>query len=223
MGIISLTNTNKLYWLGRYSERVYTTIRLFGASFDRLIEGEELGGIGAFCASLNIPNIYTSGDDFVERYLFDEQNPDSVLANLTRAYDNAMTLREEIGSECLSYIQLAIYAMNSLKGDESPMFGMQRVIDDILAFWGLTDDIIPDENLRNIIKVGKRVERLDLYARLHGSKSDIQREVSRLAVRISRTNLQYDQADIDRLKALAEAEEMPYDEIVTLVDNLVKI
>ena len=222
MGIVSLTNTDKLYWLGRYSERVYTTIRLFGESFDHLIEGE-VQSIGAFCASLNIPNLYTSGDDFVERYLFDAENPDSVFANLTRAYDNAMTLREEIGSECVSYIQLAIYAMNSLRGNENPMFGLQKVIDDILAFWGLSDDIIPDENVRNIIKVGKRVERLDLYARLKLPRKDILREVRRLAVRISRTNLQYAQADIERLMALATAEETAYDEIVVLVDHLVKI
>ena len=222
MGIVSLTNTDKLYWLGRYSERVYTTIRLFGESFDHLIEGE-VQSISAFCASLNIPNIYVSGDDFVERYLFDAENPDSVFANLTRAYDNAMTLREEIGSECVSYIQLAIYAMNSLRGSENPMFGLQKVVDDILAFWGLSDDIIPDENVRNIIKVGKRVERLDLYARLKLPKKDILREVRRLAVRISRTNLQYAQADIERLTALATAEKTAFDEIVALVDGLVKI
>ena len=222
MGIVSLTNTDKLYWLGRYSERVYTTIRLFGESFDQLIEGD-LRSIGAFCDSLNLPNCYVSGADFVERYLFDPENPDSVLSNLTRAYDNAMTLREEIGSECVSYIQLAIYAMNSLRGSEGPMLGLQRVIDDILAFWGLTDDIIPDENVRNIIKTGKRVERLDLYARLRRPQRDILREVRRLAVRISRTNLQYDQADIDALMALAEAETTAYDRIVALVDGLVRI
>ena len=159
----------------------------------------------------------------MERYLFDPENLDSVLANLTRAYDNAMTLREEIGSECVSYIQLAIYAMNSLRGSESPMFGLQKVIDDILAFWGLTDDIIPDENVRNIIKVGKRVERLDLYARLKCPQKDILREVRRLAVRISRTNLQYAQEDIDKLKDLAQAEKTAYGEIVTLVDGLVRI
>ncbi|MGN0754195.1 MAG: alpha-E domain-containing protein [Aristaeellaceae bacterium] len=222
MGIVSLMNTDKLYWLGRYSERVYTTIRLFGESFDQLIEGD-LRSIDAFCTSLNIPNIYPSGDDFVDRYLFDAENPDSVLSNLTRAYDNAMTLREEIGSECVSYIQLAIYAMNSLRGSQGPMFGLQTVIDDILAFWGLTDDLIPDENVRNIIKVGKRVERLDLYARLQRPKRDILREVRRLAVRISRTNLQYAQEDMDALRALAEGDEPAYARIVPLVDGLVRI
>ena len=40
MGIISLNNKDRLYWLGRYSERVYTTIRFFGESFDTLIDRE---------------------------------------------------------------------------------------------------------------------------------------------------------------------------------------
>ena len=70
---------------------------------------------------------------------------------------------------------------------------------------------------------GKGVERLDLYARLKLPQKDILREVRRLSVRISRTNLQYAQADIDRLMALATAGETAYDEIVTLVDGLVKI
>lgn len=174
MGIISLINTDKLYWLGRYSERVYTTIRLFGESFDQLIDGNT-EDISRFCTSLDIPNIYTSGEDFVERYLFDAQNPDSVISNLTRAYDNAMTLREEVGSECISYIQLAVYAMNNMRGDQSPMIGLQKIIDQILAFWGLADDMITDENTRNIIKTGKRVERLDLYARLNRPQADILR------------------------------------------------
>jgi uncharacterized alpha-E superfamily protein len=159
----------------------------------------------------------------VERYLFDPQNPDSVYSNLTRAYDNAMTLREEIGSECISYIQLAIYVMNRHQGSQSPMIGLQQILDDILAFWGLADDMIPDENIRNIIKTGKRVERLDLYARLKRPRTDILREVSRLSVRISRTNLKYSSEDISRLKQLADSATTDYYSILQIVDGLVII
>lgn len=38
MGIKSVVNADRLYWLGRYSERVYTTLKLFARSFDQLIE-----------------------------------------------------------------------------------------------------------------------------------------------------------------------------------------
>ena len=34
MGIISVENADHLYWLGRYTERVYTTIRVFFHIFD---------------------------------------------------------------------------------------------------------------------------------------------------------------------------------------------
>ncbi|WP_243159453.1 alpha-E domain-containing protein [Clostridium sp. SM-530-WT-3G] len=34
MGIISIEQSDRLYWLGRYTERVYTTLRIFSKSFD---------------------------------------------------------------------------------------------------------------------------------------------------------------------------------------------
>ena len=222
MGNVSLINTDKLFWLGRYSERVYTTIRLFGESFDKIIDGDS-ESIRLFCLSLDIPDLYTSSEDFVGRYLFDPLNPDSVVSNLTRAYDNAVTLRQEVGSKCVSYIQLAIYVMNGLRGSNSPMLGLQQILDHILAFWGLVDDMIPDENIRNIIKTGKRVERLDLYARLKRPQRDILREVNRLRVRISRTNLKYREEDLEQLKSLAERAEIDYRSVLHVVDSLVAI
>ena len=38
MDIISLDKVNNLLWLGRYSERVYVTIREFFAGYDQMIE-----------------------------------------------------------------------------------------------------------------------------------------------------------------------------------------
>ena len=57
MGIISLEHTDRLYWLGRYTERVYTTLRLYIERYDELIDGEPLA-YRRFCAELDIPDIY---------------------------------------------------------------------------------------------------------------------------------------------------------------------
>ena len=221
MDIISMINTDRLYWLGRYSERVYTTIRLFGQSFDTLIDRDQ-SAVEDFCRKLEIPCIYQSGEDFVERYCFDPTDVNSIYANLTRAYDNAVELREEIGSEAVSYIQLALYVMNNARGNQSPMILFQKVIDDILAFWGICDDGIDSENVRNIIKTGKRIERLDLYARLHRSQKDMLREVHRLTVRIDRTHLKYKKNHMDELKTLVESPVIDYDRVVYLVENLLE-
>lgn len=221
MGIVSINNTGRLLWLGRYTERVYTTIRVFNQYFDRIIDsGDDV--IGDFCTRLGIPNLYPDGETFVEHYCFDEDDPNSIAANLLRAYDNAVTLREEIGSEAVSYIQLAVYDLQATHGDRAPLLGMQKVLDHILAFWGIADDLIPEENVRNIMKVGKRIERMDLYCRLQAPRRDIQREALRLADRLRKTDLRYDPS---RASALLELAKHPPEDLagmVALVDSLLE-
>jgi len=214
-------NTDRLYWLGRYSERVYTTLRLFSLSFDTLIE-QYGGDHKGFCASLEIPDIYADKDAFIDSYAFSLDDPNSIVSNLYRAYDNAIELREEIGSETLSFIQMAIYEMNNAKRSDAPLLYFQKITDAILAFWGCVDDQIDDENTRNIIKIGKRIERIDLYARLRKDRTAIRRDVNRLAGRISRTDLIYSKDGLEQLKALADAPELDYVEIIRVVESLVE-
>ena len=104
MGIISVEQADNLYWLGRYTERVYTTIRLYFQSFDTMID-ELSESYPEYCRMVDIPNIYSDKEDFMKRYPFDSDNPDSIISTLNRVYDNAIVLRDSIGSEGLSYIQ----------------------------------------------------------------------------------------------------------------------
>lgn len=219
MGIISIEQTDRLYWLGRYSERVYTTLRLYSHSFDSMID-EITDSYRDFCKMVDIPDVYGSREVFQRDYPFDEKNPDSILSNLMRAYDNAVVLREELGSETLSYIQLAVYDMNKARISRAPLIEMQRVIDNILAFWGIADDSIDSEQVRNIIKTGKRVERVDLYARLGGSAKELTREVNRLAPRIERSGMKYKKENMENLKKLVASPEIDYYKIVYEVETI---
>ena len=221
MGVISVEQTDRLFWLGRYTERVYTTMRLYFETYDAMIDksGEEYK---RFCELMEIPDVYESGEDFGRKYPFDPENPDSIISNLNRAYDNAIVLREAIGTETLAYIQLAIYEMQKAAVIDAPVIEFQKIEDNIMAFWGICDDMIEDENTRNIIKIGKRVERIDLYARLHAKKTDMVREYHRLAGRIGRTKLNYRQEVLDRIEELLEADEdqINYWEIVNQIEQI---
>lgn len=219
MGIISVEQTDRLVWLGRYSERVYTTLRLYSNSFDTMID-EITDSYAQFCKMIDIPNIYKTKDDFQRQYPFDEENPDSIISNLNRAYDNAIVLREEIGSETLSYIQLAIYDMNKAKISRAPLIEMQRVIDNILAFWGMVDDSIDSEQTRSMIKLGKRIERIDLYARLGIGQKELEKEVWRLERRIDRTGIQYHKEQLNQLKELVSAPQIDYYKVVNEVETI---
>ncbi len=219
MGIISVEQASRLYWLGRYTERAYTTIRMFFNSYDRMID-EERESYTAFCNSIDIPDIYQSKEDFLKRYPFDGENPDSIISNLNRAYDNAIVLRESISTEALSYIQLSIYEMNKAAKSSAPLFELQRVLDDILAFWGIIDDRIDSEETRNIIKAGKRIERIDLYARLGAGKTEIRREVHRMIPRVTKSGLSFQEDELKNVIELAEAEHLDYYKIVANVEAI---
>lgn len=221
MGIISVEQTDRLFWLGRYAERVYTTMRLYFVTYDTMID-QIAKNYKDFCKSLDIPQIYTSPEDFRRRYPFDEEDCNSMISNLKRAYDNAIVLREEIGSEALSYIQLAIYEMQKAGNSEAPMLEFQRVLDNLMAFWGITDDQIASENVRNILKVGKRVERIDLYGRLRSGREDLTREIYRLVGRVKRCNLKYRQEVLDVLVDLLTEEELNHCEIVKQIEQFLQ-
>ena len=222
MGIITIEHTDRLVWLGRYTERVYTTIRMFSDSFDRLLSHDG-DAIADFCRKLDIPMIYTDHRDFLRRYNFDRGNPDSVAANLDRVYDNAVVMRDEIGSEAICYVQMAVYALNRASCSETPYLDMQRVSDNMLAFWAICDDQIESENARNIIKVGKRIERIDLYARLSQPREALRREIRRLSARIPRTNLHYRADRLERLQSMIEEAEIPYRGILACVDSVLEV
>lgn len=219
MAILSLEHSDQLYWLGRYSERVYTTIHEYEKRFDSLIELKE-EDYDAFCKAQDIPNIYNSKDDFIQRYCFDENDTNSIYSNLIRAYDNAVVLREEIGSETLAYIQLAVYAMNKANASQAPLIQLQKVVDNIVAFWGMVDDDIDNEHVRSIIKLGKRIERIDLYARMKMDPVRLRREMKRLNTRINRTGLKYNTMKLAHLNYLVEMSEIPNDIVVEEIESL---
>lgn len=57
MGIISVEHMDRLYWLGRYTERTYTTTRIFEHSYDKMIDFQP-ETYHKFCDRLDIPDIY---------------------------------------------------------------------------------------------------------------------------------------------------------------------
>lgn len=220
MGIISVEQVDHLYWLGRYTERVYTTLKMFSYSFDKMIDATE-DVYQNYCESLDIPNIYTSKNDFLKRYPFDESISDSIISNLNRAYDNAIVLRETIGSDALSYIQLSIYAMNNAAQSDSPLIELQLIIDDLLSFWGSVDDQIDAEQIRNIIEAGKRIERIDLYARLELEKNMLEREVHRMIPKVLRSGIKYNEESLSKVSTLINENTLDYQGIISSVESII--
>ena len=201
MDTVTLSKQNRLFWLGRYAERVYTTTQYMMKQYDRLIDGETVD-YETFCQKMGIPCVYDSGDDFCRRYLFDSTSPYSVQSGVEAMLGNGMVLRETITSPTLAYLQMAHSAMELAARSEAPGVELQWVLDDIMAFRGSCEETIEEESSRNIIKTGASLERVDLCLRLGAPESTCEKEFGRLFNRLYKTALQPDR---DRLNLLVDA------------------
>ena len=188
MGDMSINKASRLFWLGRYYERVATTLAYFWSWYDRLIDGEP-PDYAAFCSALEIRCEYKTAEEFMQGYVFDGENPESLRSAADAMLGNGMMLRETIGSRTLAYLELAVNALASGSKSINPTLPLQLVIDYIMAFRGCYDDCIEDENVRNIIKCGAGVERLSLYLRLGWRLESVGAEIGKLMKRMERTSL----------------------------------
>ena len=196
MGNVSLSKQNRLFWLGRYSERVYTCIQMMQEQYDRLIDGESMD-YEAFCQGMGIPCPYQDGDDFCYRYLFDSGDINSVLSAVEAMLGNGMVLRETITTPTLAYLQMARNAMVQAAESSSPGIQLQWVLDDIMAFRGSFDDSVDGERTRNITKSGILVERLSLLLRVNWQPERLDRGLAKLLNRLYKTNLPLNQDAVD--------------------------
>lgn len=222
MGIISVEKSDHLFWLGRYVERVFTTLNTFFTYYDRMLDTEK-EAYKRFCERLSIPDTYENQEDFVQKYLFSKEDGNSVYSSMERAYDNAVVLRDELSSRTLSYIQLALDCMERHAGSGAFAYDLQPVLDDLFAFWGCLDDNVEDEECRNIIKCGKYLERLDLYMRLDYPYRMIEKEYNKFLNRLHKIRIRYNLSEIDTLNEimnLGDGWRDRYQDAVTALWNL---
>lgn len=185
MGTITAVNINNLFWLGRYTERVFSTLNAFFKYSDKMLDRSE-ATYKKYLEYISVPDIYTGVEDFLDRYVFEADNPDSIRSNLNNALGNGIVLREEIKTPSLSYLQMALDRLDSCRGTDKLRYDMLPVRDAVYAFWGSVDNNMTNLEARRIIHVGKSVERVDMYMRLRYPQEDISAELDNLLKHISR-------------------------------------
>lgn len=223
MDTVTLSKQNRLFWLGRYSERVYATTRHMMKQIDLLIDGRPVA-YQDYCARLGIPCIYTSDEDFCRRYLFDAGDPNSVMSAAEAMLGNGMVLRETLTSQTLAYLEMAHSAMEMAGRSEAPVVELQWVLDDLMAFRGSFDDTVEAESARNITKSGGMVERLSLMIRLGAPADRTMRELRKLLNRLYKTDLTPDAAALAVVEGRAvEEKAVPDAQLLTAVEGLFRL
>ncbi|MBR4944366.1 MAG: alpha-E domain-containing protein [Peptococcaceae bacterium] len=207
MGAISLEKSSQMYWLGRYTERVFTTLQAYLILFDETVDERQVL-YDKFCYAMGIPDVYGSQAAFFENFLFDANDGASVMSSLDRVFDNAVVLRDEISSESLSYIHMAMEQLQLARVSKERLLVLQTILDYLYAFWGSVDDRVNSEVCRNLMKCGRYVERMDLYVRLHFSYEEVERSYYKLRGRISKAGLPYQEEKLECIGECIVSEEV---------------
>lgn len=182
MGTISLEHSDRLYWLGRYTERVFTTLKSIQELYDDMIDQKR--SYQEYLKYFGLTYVYKDNAEFIRSFLYDAGNQNSVAYSLERAYDNGIVLREEISTDALSFLQMAKDTLAKSEKAANTRLSLLPLEDILFGFWGCISDSVYDDEAKNIIYCGKTIERLDLYLRMKYSFDDVEKEFIRLCKRL---------------------------------------
>ena len=209
MTTISKEHSDRLYWLGRYTERAFTTLRTIQKLYDKMLDKSR--GYADYLKCFGLSDIYGSNEAFIHSFLYDGSNANSVAYSLERAYDNGIVLREEISTHSLSFLQLAKDTLAKSELSKNTRLSLLPLEDQLYAFWGCLNEYIYNDEIRNIIYIGKTIERLDLYIRIEYPYEITKKEYIRLMKNLDRapqgTPYRYNNANLSELVEIMETEE----------------
>ncbi len=179
MGIVTLSKVDSLWWLGRYTERVFTTLKTFFPFYDTCLDHEP-ERFRVFSDALDLDADMSDFESFLWDFLYSKSNPNSVCASMNAAFDNAVMLRPEIGTDTLAYIELALNNLRASKTAVERIDAQRTVGDYLLTFWGAIEDGDSAPEVKAFIMAGKYLERLDLYSRFRRDEGAFESPVIRL-------------------------------------------
>lgn len=182
LSLVTASKADNLYWLGRYTERAFTTLARFFPFYDRVID-TDVDAFRPFAQALDLPQDFGDFDDFIHSFLYDGQDPNSVRSAVVRAFDNAVILRPELSSRLLQHIELGVTNITDAatrSASAEDIYKQRDIEDNMLTFWGGVEDSAIDATLKASIFIGKYIERLDLYTRLHLAPEELTAPLTKL-------------------------------------------
>jgi uncharacterized alpha-E superfamily protein len=168
-----------LFWLARYIERAEGTARILDVNYHMLLEqsqqsyrlrwepliimaGEE-DRFRKLYTEVNLENVF-------EFLAFRQDNPSSIVQCISKARENARTIRERISREMWEDINGLYYTVSRFLPQEEIAAGPHRFCDKIKfgahRFHGVTDATLPHDEGWEFLRVGWALERAEMTARL---------------------------------------------------------
>lgn len=186
-----------MYWMSRYMERAEHVSRIVLVNFNMLMDLGELAQamqekqwqgvlrilrldhLAEGQALLTGPDFRNIGQRVSEFMTFDPLNRNSLMSCLTKARENARSIRESISAEMWETLNTLYWSLLAddarQRLEESPQQIFQSVIMGSMLFQGVADQTLPHGQGWQFIQLAKYLERVDMTCRIIDTKFDILR------------------------------------------------
>lgn len=170
---------DSLYWLARYIERAEETARILDVNYHMMLEQPSQS-----CRLQWDPLVSMAGESqrfgqFYKRatsrtvfefLAFRPDNPSSILECITKARENARTIRDRISREMWEDINGLFHAMTRFKPQIEMAAGPHRFCETVKfgshRFHGVAEATLPHDEGWQFLKIGWLLERAEMTARL---------------------------------------------------------
>lgn len=188
-----------LFWMARYIERAEDLTRLLAVNFNALLEAQPdaaAQGWGPIVGVTGDDGLFTeiygqpTAASVIEFLLWNPLNPNAVISCVTRARENARSVREQISSEMWERINRLYFRVKDADRAavmRNPHEFSLLVRDGSQGFQGVTLTTLSHGEGYEFIRLGHHLERADKTTRILAAKYAY---ISRLPATSSETSLQ---------------------------------
>lgn len=168
-----------LFWLSRYIERAEGTARILDVNYHMLLEQSQQSYrlrweplIVMAGEEERFRKLYdvVSAENVFEFLAFREDNPSSIVQCISKARENARTIRDQISREMWEDINGLYYTVIGFSPQDEIAAGPHRFCDKIKfgshRFHGVTDSTLPHDEGWEFLRIGGALERAEMTARL---------------------------------------------------------
>lgn len=208
--ILNANKANRLFWLGRYTERGYLFLHLMRKAYDEVLD-VPVGETPVYSDFLKRLDVYTTGSLDTSYQIMDQlYNPETVTSlrsMIEYMMDNAIVLRTEIMTESFSYIEICRdFIRIKSETKDTNITNLQPITDALLSFWGSVQERVYGK-ARTMLLIGKLVEHLDMNVRFDYRYYRIKEAMFALEKYISEEPDLVDKVMLAKLRTLVSDEE----------------
>jgi len=182
------------FWMSRYMERAEHVARVLTININSLLDVGDISEeverqFWSSCPRIFLVDQTPEGILIMQspreslvakitQYMtFDLGNPNSILSCITRARENARSIRENLSAEMWENLNTLYWSLRSdnITGrfEESPVDLLKQVMAGSFLFQGLAAQTLPHGQVVQFCELGKYLERIDVTCRVIETKLDI--------------------------------------------------